>query len=197
MDSGNIKYDLRLEIPAHAFLNAQIIQEVRDKSEFKQAIKTVITTGHYKNQGLTEYEFQNTAYVVSLLYCLIVVPKELWGEKKKSDIYNEIEKEDVLKLFNIKSAEQSDKSAFSLIRHLRNAVSHADFNIDSNFSFTFRDDDSKWGATIGINDLMKFLSIAGRILANHGLNYREGILGFPYRRINCRTDRLERNPGSK
>src|SRR4030043_339490 len=98
MDNRNMKYDLRLEIPARAFLNAQIIQEVRDKSEFKQAIKTVITTGHYKNQGLTEYEFQNPAYVVSLLYCLIVVPNELWGVKQKSDIYNEIENADAIQL---------------------------------------------------------------------------------------------------
>ena len=172
MDSRNSQHDFRFSIPAYAFINAQVIQKARNSKDFKKAVMSVISSGHYENQGLTEYEIQNHAYVVSLLYCLIVVPKELWGKKKKSIIYSQIEETNTIELFNINSTVPKDKSAFSLIHHLRNSVSHADFSVDSHMSFIFRDNNTEWSASIEINDLMIFLSKVGSILANHGLSHR-------------------------
>ncbi|MBU2538968.1 MAG: hypothetical protein KKH22_11075 [Proteobacteria bacterium] len=168
--------NLRHEIPARSFINAQIIQAARSTNDFKAAIQNVLSLPLYSKQGLNEYQFENPAYIASLLYCLIVVPKELWAKTKDSKIYREIEKHDPQKFFQVtkSSAKDEEFPVFHFIRHIRNAVSHANYSIDINLTFTFWDmpqgkSDAEWEVVVEANNLMNFLSLVGSTLANEGL----------------------------
>ena len=167
--------NLRFEIPARAFINAQIIQNVRKTPDFLSAVNSVVDI--YKQQGLEEYQFENPAYVASLLYCLIVVPKELWACSPDSPIYDEIRKLNIVPLFriNITSPKFDSDPAFGLILCLRNSVAHANYSVDSDMNFTFwntpssKKKDKTWEAFISAQSLMDFLSKVGSLLANKGL----------------------------
>lgn len=63
--------NLRDEIPPRAFINAEIMQQIRDTATFTNAIKKIC-----RKYNIPDYQFENPAYIISLLYCLIVIPKE-------------------------------------------------------------------------------------------------------------------------
>ena len=65
------------DIPQRAFINAEILQTALPTEGFQQAIQDIA-----KKYKLNDYIYTNPAYCVSLLYCLIVVPKELFVKKK-------------------------------------------------------------------------------------------------------------------
>ena len=69
--------DLKKEIPQRAFINALILQSAEHTGDFRQAMQEIT-----KKNGLSDYVYENPAYIVSLLYCLIVVPKEIFLQKK-------------------------------------------------------------------------------------------------------------------
>jgi len=178
MNMNSTTRNLRHEIPARAFINAQIIQEVRSTPEFQQAIRNVLESSLYYDQGFTQYQFENPAYVVSLLYCLIVVPKELWA-KSSSDIYREIEKHNPSDLFEVQKDSQKPGGTptYRLIHRLRNAIAHAKFAVDTNMIFTFWDMppgvlEKEWIVRIDVQSLMVFISVVGASLANEGLRSR-------------------------
>lgn len=171
--------NLRHEIPARAFINAQIIREARNTPDFQKSIQKVISSPQYNAQGLDGYQYENPAYVASLLYCLIVVPKELWANPISDDsLYAQIEEHCPKDLFHTIIAASENKKGLSptrlVIYHLRNAVAHARYSVDSNMRFIFWDQKSEsspiyWKAEIASDKLMIFLSKVGTILANEGL----------------------------
>lgn len=70
------------EIPKRAFINAQIIQKVCNTNNWQDALTSVSL--EYK---LESYNFINQAYLVSLMYCLLVVPKEVWPKKRRITLF--------------------------------------------------------------------------------------------------------------
>ncbi len=117
--------------------------------------------------------FINPAYVASLLYCLIVVPKEVWVLGESHAIYDRIDKTWLLGLFDIEKSERrfGDGPVFSLLRHLRNAVSHANFSVAADGRFTFWDQKGKaadpyFRASVSLASLQEFLSKVGALFAN-------------------------------
>jgi hypothetical protein len=171
--------ELKNEIPARAFINAQIIMELRDKDIFIESINKVINYPQYKDHlSQIGYQFENQAYIVSLLYCLIVVPKESWDN---SAIYDKLASEKPQDLFTLTMDDshlpriQKDYSNVEkkLIYRLRNSVSHANYSINDTLEFTFWDmipnNPKEWEVKIKSNNLMIFLSKVGSILANEGL----------------------------
>ncbi len=171
--------DLQHEIPKRAFINAQIIQEARDKPDFIRSIKKVISSPQCSTQGLAEYQYENPAYIASLLYCLIVVPKELWANPKNNDsLYARIEEHHPENLFRTVIHDNENKMGLTptrlVIYHLRNAVAHARYSVDNHMGFTFWDQKCEhcppyWKVEIDPDKLMTFLSEIGAILANEGL----------------------------
>jgi hypothetical protein len=64
---------LSSEIPLRAFLNAGIIDRVVGTLAFEEAVREVMTLLGY---GSYKYEFKNPAYILGMLYGLVVVPFE-------------------------------------------------------------------------------------------------------------------------
>lgn len=164
--------DLRSEIPKRAFLNAEITQEMVKTSAFSECLKMV-----QQKYDLQEYQFLNPAYVISLLYCLLVVPKEIWLKgDPHHPIYLEIGKRNPLKYFKLEvPIDTGDRffrsPVYSLLRGLRNSVAHARFAVDQDMTFTFWDQRNEnapehFRVSISADSLMAFLSQVGSLLAN-------------------------------
>ncbi|MCI5157418.1 MAG: hypothetical protein D3906_03080 [Candidatus Electrothrix sp. AUS1_2] len=163
--------DHRKDIPSWAFINAQIAQEAIRSGDLARSIRSI--EDHY---GLPpeSFSFINPAYVLSLLYCLIVVPKEIWPIRKDHPVYSEIAKDCLMRdLFKVElSYEQFERhQVYHLIHHLRNAIAHANFSIQDNGRFVFWDQKRKtsapyFRASLSKDNLEVFISKIGARLAN-------------------------------
>ncbi len=161
--------DRRQEIPTWAFLNALIAQQAVQTGDLARSVRSVEI--HY---GLApgSLRFINEAYVVSLLYCLIVVPKEVWLLSENHSVYEKIDKDWLVGLFDVEHFDDrfAKHPVYHLIHHLRNAVAHANFSLEDE-RFAFWDQKGRtsapyFGASISIHCLQDFLSKVGTMLAN-------------------------------
>ena len=164
--------DRRREIPTWAFINAQIIQDAVKTGKLQSSIEKV--EKYYKLKPRS-FSIINSAYLTSLLYCLIIVPKELWIINNRHPVFSKISKKDLFSLFKIKKKPPvfEKDPVFMFLRHLRNAISHVRFLIDEEGNFTFWDqknDDSSQrtfeAITVAPNSMEIFLSTVGSQLAN-------------------------------
>ena len=165
--------DLRKEAPTWAFINAQIIQRAFKKGDLDESIRHVENQYNLPPNSLS---IMNSAYVVSLLYCMVLIPKELWLNKNKCDpIFDEIGNPSAfsqISLIDKTFDTDFDKHpAFYFIRHLRNALSHVRFSITNGPDFLFwdqKDENSprNFEATMSLSNLEYFISIVGAKLAN-------------------------------
>lgn len=164
--------DLKKEIPQRAFINAEILQIAEGTGNFRQAMQEIT-----QKYGLSDYLYKNPAYIVSLLYCLIVVPKEIFVDENDLDRNATIRGQEIAGFFTFK-IDKEDKDgrnaqgdSFQLLRRIRNSLAHVNYEVDENMTFTFRDRpprsrDWTFEATIDRDKLMEFISKAGGILAN-------------------------------
>lgn len=160
--------DFTSEIPQRAFINAQIIQKVISSSDFQQTIKEVADS-----YGLMDYNFLNPAYISSLLYCLLVVPREVFLVDNDSNLDQLLPAASVLVFFDIKHDTENVRGRSSqFIRRLRNSVAHARFTVDNEMNFTFTDKrncssvQDEFVVEASASSLMLFLSKIGAFLAN-------------------------------
>lgn len=159
--------DFRTQIPQAAFINAQVIQSAISDGDLGRSLREI--AAHY---NFPHWPMMNPAYVASLLYCLIVVPKEIWDPQSNDRIYKLLEKNDPLGLFQTKkwTPRPNEHPIRDFIRHLRNAISHVRFAVDSDRNFEFWDKNNKgvetFRAFITLDNLAKFLSTVGSELAN-------------------------------
>jgi HEPN pEK499 p136 len=163
-----IKTDFSAEIPLRAYVNAIIIDRAVETDAFEKCVRgALVELGYARDYP---YQFKNPAYIVSFLYCLIVVSKEIWLTSKDDQIYKKIEEKKLVDLFVVKVRDQSldDHPSYELIRHLRNAVAHARFSVDQSQSFVFWDHPNKkprsWEAYISNKNLFIFLSEIARLV---------------------------------
>jgi hypothetical protein len=156
------------EIPRRAFINAQIIQQAHDSPAFQLAAHEVS-----ERYGIADYQFLNPAYVAALLYCLLVVPRQLFVEGCESFWDSQVPVATIRSYFTIRIVSPKDLTASShFLRRLRNAMAHARFEVDESFVFVFRDGPNRntieFEVQIAADKLMAFLSEIGSQLANLG-----------------------------
>jgi len=162
--------DRRSEIPTWAFINAQIVQDAHRSGALAQSIRRVEEGYQLPPGSLTPI---NSAYAVSLLYCLVVVPKELWLRDGPPPELAALDQSSVLSLVTVtQRSRQFDAAPFyGLLRHLRNALSHVRFEIADDGEFSFWDQPTatsppNFRATMSQSALERFLSTVGPALAN-------------------------------
>lgn len=159
---------LRSEIPQRAFLNAQILQVLEGSSALDDAALRVCN--HY---GFDDYSVFGPSHAVSLLYCLLVVPRELWLQPADTEVWNEVQELNPVGYFEVTTSDRrfEQEPVRQLFRRLRNSIAHARFNIEDDLSFEFRDhfgNDKRvsFVARADIDQLSCFLSEVGAFLAN-------------------------------
>jgi hypothetical protein len=111
----------------------------------------------------------NPAYVASLLYCLLVVPRQLFVEGNEIFWDSHVPPAMIGSHFVIKTAapEILEKSS-QFLRRLRNSVAHARFEVDEDLMFVFRDGRNvvDFEVQASADHLMAFLSDVGSKLVN-------------------------------
>lgn len=158
--------DFRSLIPQSAFINAQVIQDAMAEGDLERIMSR--WARHYK---IPFWTLMNPAHVASLLYCLIVVPKEVWNPSSNDDFYKLLDTHKPLDLFTVKKwmPPSNEHPIQDFLRHLRNASSHARFSVNAEQDFEFWDESrssENFRVSITRDNLAKFLSIVGAQLAN-------------------------------
>lgn len=172
--------DLADEIPQRAFINAEIFQLALKTGALDSATSQIS-----KKYSIPEYSVENPAYIVSLLYCLVVFPKELWKYEINDELTNSINSfgDEIINLFQIQTWNNRPINCTlygercSFLNKIRNSISHANIYVDAYMNFTFFDKD-KYGknfeCTSDCSSVMEFISKIGSVLANirsHKISY--------------------------
>jgi len=136
--------DLFDEVPARAYLNAQFIGLGERFGAFRDAQRIFL-----QEKGVGSYSLSNPALIASLLYCLVVVPKEFWQSAMPSSAVDALNSRSdfIINLFQITVWQDRPEASMvydatnsnCLIQKLRNAISHARVEIfqeTGNVTFT-------------------------------------------------------------
>lgn len=171
------KNDLRLDVPARSFIRTQLISLLKQGGTLFEAKKRLFSMEPYESVGFDEYAYEvyDHSLVISLLFCLIVIPREILDLDSNHSIYRHFEDENVIGLFTIIQPPQIETNQF--FKLLRNSVAHALFSItihDETMVYEFWTERKPiFRATIAHDNLIKFLSIVGAKLANAVLEYKQ------------------------
>lgn len=114
------------------------------------------------------YKIHDNALAVSLLYCTLVVPREILALPKGHQILRDFDKENVVAAFEIVAPTQP--TSRQLLLFLRDAVAHACFSIRENdgpavYEF-WTEAEPAFRARIGHDALLRFLSSVGQRITN-------------------------------
>jgi hypothetical protein len=159
------------QIPPFAYIEAQILHRAAKEGALVATAQLVERT-----YGVPSGTFGRGIFfeirLLSLLYFLVVVPKELWDLDESHPIYDEIAREWALThvvVFLDNSSWQ--KPIYRFIHHLRNAVAHANFEFKQQ-NFEFWDENRsgavRYRAAVSVTAIERFLEIVGSRLANFG-----------------------------
>lgn len=165
-------YDLRLDVPGRAYINAQLLSLLNKGGSLFDAKRHLFTTEPYRHQlnsdDIYSYQPHDHSLAVSLLYCLIVVPREILNLPRDHQIYRDFDNEKLVSSFTV--SEPSKIDSYQFIRCLRNSVAHALFSIaeeNSEAHYTFwTEREPIFQAHIGHKNLIRFLSHVGQRLSN-------------------------------
>ena len=178
-----MSYDLRLDIPAFAYINAQLLLLLQQGGTLHEAKKQLFSQEHYVHQFSPEdayrYEPNGASLAVSLLFCTIVVPREFLNLPANHQIYQDFDAQQVTKLFR---EINPPMDSYRFVRCLRNSVAHALFSISEangqlSYEFWTEREPVLTRATIGHRELMNFISIVGMRLTNAVLAEKAGGTG--------------------
>lgn len=156
------------QIPALTYIEAQILHRASAKGLLLPAVQSVEAEYGLKPGSLGGGIFLETR-TISLLYLLILIPKEFWCLGEKDPVYERISTAWSMKTTNIKTDRSNwHDPIYRFIHHLRNAVAHANFFFDgSNFKFwDEHNNQEKFRAVLSISSIQQFLEVVGSILAN-------------------------------
>jgi hypothetical protein len=156
------------KIPALAYIEAQILDRASTQGLLAPVVRSVEAENGFQLGILGSGVFLQTR-IVSLLYSLIVVPKEYWGLGQDHQIYGQIKNSWSLELVSISvNTRRWQDPVYGFVHHLRNAMAHANFEFHGG-DFEFWDQHSNkpetYRATLSTEAMQKFLNIVGRQLA--------------------------------
>jgi hypothetical protein len=178
-----MSYDLRLDIPAFAYINAQLLSLLQQGGTLHEAKKQLFSQEPYVHQFTAEdvyrYGPNSASLAVSLLFCTIVVPREFLNLPANHQLYQDFDAQQVTKLFG---EIDPPMDSYRFVRCLRNSVAHALFSVSEADGYLFykfwtEREPVLTRASIGHQELMKFISIVGLRLSNAVLAQKAGGAG--------------------
>ena len=133
--------DRRIQIPTQCWVNVAIIDRLQQTSLFKKYCVDVPREAGFQGLGPeSEWPFMNLSWGAYMMYCLLVVPKELYNLPKEDPFYTGLQKREVMQYFTIsKERETFARNPRYHLRSFRNAISHVNYEIDANSELTFWD----------------------------------------------------------
>lgn len=164
--------DRRHDIPINCAVNVAIINELSRTNDFKKACINVPLKFNIKppNKG-APWPFFNISWGAYMMYCLLVVNKEIYNISVDDDFYKNLIFKDVMKDFKIKKERHSfTKDPRYHFNSMRNSISHVNYIInDEEISFWDHPQNKSekkywhWEVTINHKDFMVFLGILNEV----------------------------------
>ncbi len=117
-------------------------------------------------EGPSEHEpwlFRNASWIAYALYCMIVVPKEIYNDQEELCLYNGLEERNAFSLFEIVGERCAGRGVQCHFKSLRNAIAHVNYHVAEegvlfrNFPSGKDKSVANWEASISQEDLWKFL----------------------------------------
>ena len=164
---------LQNEIPRLAYIEAQILHRAAAAGALTESVRAVERDYNLAHGSLGNGVFLQSR-VLTLLYCLVVVPKEVWASNAGHPVYTRVSSNWTVPDGAVTRRREDDKGppTYDFVRHLRNAVSHARFSFhDGSFHFwdqRTNEQEPSFRATLTVKQIEKFLETVGAILANLG-----------------------------
>lgn len=177
--------DRKKDISLGCAVNVAIISQLSSTDVFRQKCIDVPPMLGVKPpvQG-DAWPFFNLSWGAYLMYCLLVVPKELYDLPKDDDFYVGFQNVNVMKDFTIKKERKSfsDDPRYHF-NSIRNAVSHLNYKISTDDILTLWDhppgkkDKKDWHWEVGIKhkDMLEFLSKIAEATIKLNNEIRSGI----------------------
>ena len=171
-------YDLRLDLPARAYINAQLLALIERGATLLEAKKHLFSTNPlYRDHEFDVYGWpiQDYSQLLGLLYCAVVVPREILDLPANHTLYRELHDADLLTLFDIRKPNPCDP--FALIRGVRHAVAHALFEIKvekAEVCYRFWNDRQDFEVQISEPALRKSVELIGSRLSSAALQRKSG-----------------------
>ena len=111
-------------------MNAQLLSLVEGGASLEDAKKRLFSLPRYADSftdtDISNYSPYDYSLVASLLYCTIVVPREILSLPQDHEVYKCFDRDNVAGRFQSISPTMD---SYTLIRCLRNSVSHALFSV--------------------------------------------------------------------
>jgi len=161
-------------IPRVAYVEAQVLHCAGRKGLLAPCVRAV-ESEHGLEPGYLGTGIFFETRVLSLLYCLIVVPKEFWSLGPAHAVYGQIADQ-----WSVgEAAIRVDRSrwrdpTYRFIHHLRNAVAHANLEFRER-AFEFWDKnggEEKYRAVLSETAMQQFLAVVGSLMSSPGVRVR-------------------------
>ncbi len=122
-------------------VNSAIMNNTMKNNDFlKSCIEVPKKYNIIAPQENMPWPFFNTSWEAYKLYCMIVVPKELYNLSKDDEFYQNLLDKNIMRNFNIiKSKKTFEKSPVYHFNSLRNSISHVNYSFDENKNFIMWD----------------------------------------------------------
>jgi len=157
------------KIPAIAYIEAQILHRASAQNLLAPSVRSVEAEYGLQQGSLGSGVFLETR-ILSLLYTLIVVPKELWNLSKTHSIYGQIETSWSLETVDVITDQSHwEVPVYKFVHHLRNAMAHANFKFKGgSFEFwdQYKNKPETYRAKLSVQVMQQFLEVVGSLLAN-------------------------------
>ena len=157
------------KIPAMAYLEAQILHYACSEGLLAPSVRSIEIKYGMHPGSFGSGIFLKTR-ILSLLYLLIVVPKEFWSLSENHPIYDQIKKSWSLETVKINLDKNHGKEPiYKFIHHLRNAIAHANFEFKSgNFEFwdQYKNKPEIYRAKLSTQEMQQFLEVVGALMAD-------------------------------
>lgn len=127
------------QVPIWGYINLQLLYQIHCSEKKGESHKTTITelidlTSNHIGSEIPLSEFWapiNVGTIFSFLYSVIVVPKEIYGDED-NPFFDEFPIK-ISELFkSVSIGRDKLDSNFSILRFLRNSISHVNYSVDSN-----------------------------------------------------------------
>jgi hypothetical protein len=159
---------MRNKIPKWGWYNGMFQFDFEDAlhTNPKQTIEQFYNDFRTRCLNNIAFPLKNQGTAISLLYMLLVVPRELW---ERTPANNQIRFPFVTKKrFNFQSDENVSNDEF--IKLMRNSIAHANFDMNENGEYTFwnerKNGERNFKVKISHRNLFLFISEVGKYFIN-------------------------------
>lgn len=158
---------MRNEIPRWGWYNGMFLINFSDALENKGIQDINSFYDSFKKKYLNDIDFpiKNQGLTISLLYMLLVVPREMWENQQANGTQFPFTTRNLFE-----TEKGSDFDTWNFVRCMRNSVSHANFDMNNQGKYTFyniqQNGNVNFKVKIMHSDLFKFITEIGKYYIN-------------------------------